>query len=595
MKGHTMFKRRSIALAMMTALGAAAAGCGGNGASPLPVGAPSAPAHGSNNVSLTILIPKAQPSARGQLSAGRLQPSYVSSSTQSLALTIKQNGVTALSKNVSLSVGSNPNCATVSGGIQCTIAIGLTSGSYTGTISTYDGPIVSGSPTGNLLSQGQSVPISVTAGQTDNIPVVLDGVPASITIVPASGSTIVGSTYGGFTLQSTAKAMTINAYDADGNVILGSGAPTYTAAATGGITVTQPTLGSPNQITLSGTSGQSGTLTVTAAAPNGGYSCSSSGVVCTATASLSTWPHHLFVANDSTLSVYTTSDDVNWSLVNTNSNGVSSPEGIAAGPDGTVFVANDPNFIGTPNVAVFPPPYTATPAADTSGISYPNDLKVTSGGTLLVADGSNIDKFVSPWTGTPTHISASVSRGIAIDSSGDAFGGNLYGPTILYSAPSYTSATTINSSFGESIAVAPDNTLFVGDYTTQAVYVYAPPYTGTPVKVNLPAEGGSTYMQPVSLTADSNGNLWVDAARSGSCPCYNYLLEFQKPFSGTETPTVAIPANFQNLQETITADASGDVIGAAGSSVLVINSSGTTTATITSGVSFAESVTYIRK
>jgi len=560
---------------IVTATLLAACGGGGTGSlAPAKTATKTTIAPGQGTLALTISIP--HPTAA---SASKRSAAYISSSTQSIAITIASTAP-VLQEAVGLTPASNPNCTTVSSTTTCGITIPLSAGSFSATFATYDGPVVSGAATGNLLSQGQSIPVTVTAGQTNTVTATLDGVPTSITIAPSSGSTITGTQSGGFTVPYSAQGLTIEALDADGNVILGAGAPTFAVTATATkYTVTQPASGTPNQITLESATGGSGTLSVTATPPDGGFSCSATGVVCTASATLASTLHEFFAVSRSALYEYTSPDNQTWTLAATNATSIANPSSIAAMPNGDVIVLNagepafPPIIPGSPaTLLIFAPPYTSAPTVN-SNVSVPSIGGQMSGaadasGNLVFTDAPNLGVLAPPYTGTPTFTSNPDGGFLALDPAGDAVTSSFNG-TFFLTAPSYASSTTISSTVGGVAAVSANGTLAIAN--TNVPYelsISAAPYvTSIPTVISLP-------YQPGGLTFDSNGNLWVYIADGA------HVQKYAAPFSSGESPAFDIVSG--NQPAPLTADSSGDVFAVTSySSVTEFGPSGTTVTTIT--------------
>ncbi|NNM92182.1 MAG: hypothetical protein HKL92_02470 [Candidatus Eremiobacteraeota bacterium] len=245
-------------------LTAGLAGCGGGGsggAGPAAVlpGGPGLPSTGAAaNAHVVISIPK--PSA----STGRT-PAYVSPATQSISVAV--DGGTPTVQNLS---SSSPNCSSAGTAypMNCTVPVSATAGSHTLTFITYDQP----NAAGNKLS-ANSISVTFVAGQNPAIPVVLAGVPASFQVASAttmSSSSISGSatTGYGFLMASTSKILIVT-LDADGNYIVGPGAPTIAASLTGvtagsGIAIAPAGGGNPNLFTLASTGAGSAALALTA-------------------------------------------------------------------------------------------------------------------------------------------------------------------------------------------------------------------------------------------------------------------------------------------------------------------------------------------
>ncbi len=253
-----------LSFVFATLLTAGLAGCGGGGAGgsgPAAVipGSPGLPSTGAAaNAHVVISIPKTS------ASTGRV-PAYVSPATQSISVAI--DGGTPTVQNLS---PSSPNCSSAGATypLNCTVPVSATAGTHTLTFITYD----QANAAGNQLS-ANSISVSFVAGQNPAIPVVLAGVPASFQANPVtaiSSTPIVGSITAGYQFLMGASAkMLINALDADGNYIVGPGAPTIAASVTGattgsGITIAPAGGGNPNLFTLASTGAGSATLALSA-------------------------------------------------------------------------------------------------------------------------------------------------------------------------------------------------------------------------------------------------------------------------------------------------------------------------------------------
>ncbi|HTA38569.1 MAG TPA: hypothetical protein VK760_05815, partial [Candidatus Acidoferrales bacterium] len=163
-----MFHARRV-LALPLAAGLVLAGCSnagpaGSGRSGLVPATSPAAVRGRTTTTLTIHIPKRV--------RGRLHAHFVSPSTQSASIFIAPNaGCTActpaLTQKIGLTAGSK-SCATNATGVTCTIVFVLKPGSYTGSMTTYDGALnASGNPTGSALSEAQSFPLNVISGKAN--------------------------------------------------------------------------------------------------------------------------------------------------------------------------------------------------------------------------------------------------------------------------------------------------------------------------------------------------------------------------------------------------------------------------------------------
>jgi virginiamycin B lyase len=152
---------------------------------------------------------------------------YISAATKSIGIVIQQVGSPS---STTLNAGltpSSPGCSVVSGATVCTLKLALVPGDYTSTFTTYDGPLVSGSPTGQKLSANQAVEFTITGGSPNELNATLDGIPASAAISLVNGSALTGSS-GTFALskcETSPQPVNVVAVDADGYSIIGAGAP----------------------------------------------------------------------------------------------------------------------------------------------------------------------------------------------------------------------------------------------------------------------------------------------------------------------------------------------------------------------------------
>ncbi|NNM99584.1 MAG: hypothetical protein HKL91_07290 [Candidatus Eremiobacteraeota bacterium] len=249
---------KRLIFAASVALSLALVGCGGSagagGAAALPGAGTALP---TTDARVVITIPQ-----RAGTSAGSRAPAYVSPSTQSLTVAI--DGGTPTAQN--LTPGS-PNCSV--GGplsaLTCTVPIAATPGSHTFTFTTYDG--LGG--TGNALSTN-AVTQTIVANQTNSIDVTLAGVPVSLQVfVLGSGTGISGIVTSGLQVAGAVSIpLSVAPLDADGNIIIGPGAPTLAASITGATpglgTTVAPNAANPNEFTVSALAAGSGTFSVTA-------------------------------------------------------------------------------------------------------------------------------------------------------------------------------------------------------------------------------------------------------------------------------------------------------------------------------------------
>ncbi len=159
---------------------------------------------------------------------------YISPATKSLAITIvSASGVTS-KHDVDLTPASNPNCTKTG----CTIAFAAAAGRYTYAFAAFDGLLgPTGNPTGHELSAALKIPVTIRAGRQNVIGVTLDGIPASVALVPSPSSDLTGSGQAyalskcySHTANQQSQSVSVLGIDADKNFILGAGAPAASLA-----------------------------------------------------------------------------------------------------------------------------------------------------------------------------------------------------------------------------------------------------------------------------------------------------------------------------------------------------------------------------
>jgi len=373
-------KRSLVTRCCAIVLAAGLAACSGGGSqSALP--STGGAATGATGASLQITVPFAAGSG-----VGSKTPAYVSTGTQSVKIVATPNGgcgtCTVGGQTVTANLNaSNPNCATGANGLTCTIAFALAPGAYTLGIATYSGTVSGGNPGGTLLSEDQSVALTVVSGANTVVAAILDGVPVSFDLVPTQGALIKNAMTGYYHAEAWNAPMTISiiARDAAGAAIIGPGAPIYSAtfnnagnnwtnvAINGGtITATSPNY---RQATL--------VINATATSPE----CASAGAVCSASMNINI-DQEMAVASrpNNTVMVYTVG--VPNTPVATVTQGVNGPTFVLFDAGGNLIVCNG----GNNTVTEYAPPYTGAPIATMStGISTPQGMAIDSGGDIGVA------------------------------------------------------------------------------------------------------------------------------------------------------------------------------------------------------------------
>ena len=498
------------------------AGCGGGGGTTVPSGALQAAGHDRSAVRFTIAIPKATGTASTQR-----RPRYVSPATASMTVNVVTDpgGTSVVSETVALTTTSS-GCSSTLASTLCTLTIALAPGSYDASISTADA-------SDTELSAGQLVDFTIVQGQTNTVALTLSGIPAALQVF-GGALAVYGSRSTGFTLYGiAAQPLVVEALDADGNVIVGPGSPTFAVASVSGsgFTIANPTTSSPNRVTLTppGTNGTTEAFSLTAAYGDG--TCALSGAVCSATFSVKNDVQTLFVANHGQDTVMEYAAPYTGTPT-TISNGVVVADALAMNAAGDLFVANY-----EAGVTEYAPPYTGAPTTISSGVNEADALTLDAAGDLFVANyGANtVTEYAPPYTGGPTTISNGVlePRALALDGAGDLFVANGYGNTVtVYASPYAGSPTTISSGIDDpfSLALNGAGDLFVANVFA-AVTEYAPAYTALTTTIS------TGVSQPDAVAVNGAGDLFV--VNEGT----NRVTEYAPPYTGSPMVTISDNVN----------------------------------------------------
>jgi hypothetical protein len=508
-----------------------------------------------------------------------------------------------------LPVGTGSNCTAAGASMQCTLVEPLSPGNYTVAVSVYGGPNASGPLFGPVTTSAFAVsakqPNAAVGFAIGGIPAAVELSGASFAVHPAAGS--------GFTIYSeSAQPFVANVEDANGNDIVGPGAPTFavtTSGATGGAwQVTAPTAQAPNSLSLDPPATIS-SASVTVTAQYGDGTCAQAGAVCSATFPVANDLQLLFVANCTGSCNSKSASGVPGSVTMyappyggaptaTILNGVVQPIALLTDASLNLYVANA--FGGSSNagsVTIYAPPYTGQPTTISTGIDNPGALALDPSGNLWVANqagnglNGTIAEYVPPFTGPPVRTIANVTgvpTALAFDPQGNLFVGN--GSSLLEYAPPYggTPATVVSSlSVANGFSIDSSGDLYYVD-SNGAVDLFTPPYSGPPMQ--LQRVSGTLGLL---ATFQAGGLLFVPDS-SGN------VQQYVAPFTG---PPQGI-AQSSSTARGIAVDGAGNVFvgycgsgcGNAGTDSVTIYSppySGTP-ATVTSGIAAPSAITLSR-
>jgi hypothetical protein len=507
--------------------------CGGGSGS---MTGPSQPIPAAPSEALTPLTLRIDRPASATNAVKRAQ--YVSPATQSLVYVITDpsgNAVTGGSGYVNLTTASN-YCSSA-GALQpltCSVSLPIAiaqTGTYTFNVATYDAQqsascTPAGTPacSGTLLSRA-SIGSTLTVGAANSVSLTLAGVPASIRIFPASNLTMTSGTT--FSIAGAgAHPFLAQALDADGNVIVGTGAPSFTISLSGFPgTLTQPSSSSPNQFSItppSSFTSSLGTLTATASYGTGSTDgCAQSGAVCSASATIEM--RELLAFNG-------------FNGVELVADGYRQPIQTFSGvlSKGSTFDSNGNLFsVGLAKVYEFPVPFaTASPSASVANPAGSNVARVFSDAsshifTVGSALGGTLERYPSPLAAPTTLWSNSADDG-AIDSAGNAV---LAAGGLVIVAPAGSAQTISNATADyQIVAVRSDDAIAAWDLSNGVIDLYTKPYGSTP-NASVP------FTDVVrGMAFDPSGNLYIADATAST------IARIPSSFTAVSATALALPS-----------------------------------------------------
>lgn len=193
---------------------------------------------------------------------------------------------------------------------------------------------------------------------------------------------------------------------------------------------------------------------------------------------------HLYVTNtaSNTVTVYRAGKTT---VTKTYSQGLSGPDGVVVGTDGTVYVAN----LNANNVVAYAKG-SMTPTSTYAGLTFPIGVTLDAQNNLYVAYGGGVEEFPSgSTTGKNLGISLAIASGIAIDKKDDIVVANQIPPGVYVFPQGATQPSKVFGQEGDPNPIAfltNRKRLFVGEPLSNTINVYAYP-SGT--KVNAITNG----------------------------------------------------------------------------------------------------------
>ena len=538
-----------------------AGGCAGaSGGSPIP-GAQLSPAARNagtaarkGRIVVRVKVPKR--THRG----GVRSPRYLSPATQSMTLAF--TGPTTVPQETLNLTPASPNCSATLSGTSCSYVFSLAPGSYTAMIATYDNVVPA---QGKELSAAQAAPFTIVAGAVNTINLSLSGVPMQVVVAPATTASQVTPT-GSIDLLGTAtRPFIVEALDADGNIIVGPGSPTFSVSQTSGallLGLGQPTAGAPNAFTVTPPAFSSATATVKATASYAGQvtdGCTQPNAVCNVSV---TFDMQNLVAGggNSGITIYKGASTVPFATI---TNFANQPSALAFDKTADLFVATClrgcSNGSSVDSVQMYRPPYTGVPVSIVNGIVGPRTMLFDASGDLFVANcgacflglTDSVTEYAPPFTAASTPV-ATISTGVhdpgalLLDSSNDLFVANCAScvgagsDTVGEFASPYTGAPTsigagsLSGPLG--IGLDASSNLYVANDFSNNVVQFAPPYTAVAFTL---INGVSS---PAALALDPAGDLFVAMGN-------NKVQVYTTPVSALSNPNPSITSGVQNPHE----------------------------------------------
>ncbi|MBV8489497.1 MAG: hypothetical protein JO199_03130 [Candidatus Eremiobacteraeota bacterium] len=486
---------------------------------------------------------------------------FVSPSTK--ALTIRWTGPSSGNVVAGLTP-SSPQCQTSGTVTVCTVGVALptcptVANCYTASLSTYDAvACTSGGctipPSAKQLSALAGVTFPVTS-TTTSLSFTLQGIPASVAVAPAIGSAITGSQAAGFELSHCAapQAMTVTGIDADGNTIVGPGAPGVMLASSDPSVVGVTSAGGPSNVFVVSVVKVSGpgsvTLRATAAAGE------RSGVTTPASADV----------KFATTGIGLCNQVQEYHLPSTSS----LPLGITAGSDGALwFVEASANHIGrippdatvaNPKITEYPLPSAGDPvriAAGPDGALWFTECATAKIGRIPTnatpGSSAQITEYATPTTNShPAGIAAGPDKALWFVECGSEYDGQVGRiPTTATPAnPKITEYPFPNSGvIPTEIALGPDGAMWITEFNTSKLARI--PLNATPgsssgiTEYPLP----SNNQKPNGLASDPSGKLWF-ALQNGDA--IGYLPDTATPGSSAQFNVISISESYTGPEEIV--------------------------------------------
>ncbi len=519
---------RSISTAALVV----ASACSSHGTSSVLPGGPAtvAPAKGSvASANLSIVVPRSGAST----SSNRRRPMWVSPSSAQLKVAVNSGQATVYGLTANA-----PGCSVVVANITCTFSVAAPAGNDSFALTLLDSA-------GNVLSQNV-VNATLAAGVATPVNVTLNGVPATAVIVPGQNATIDGTATPAFHVPGLfPQPIELEALDADGNVIIGPGAPKFTAPTVSSgsafATIAPQNFGDPNAYLLKAVDGTAAGQTVTLSTTAQGIPLNDG----TTSAPISgnqnfTFTPAIAVAGGPAIIVYSLESGKPIVGLPICSGGcpASFATGIAIDSLGTMYVSwtsslglslghrvsvYDPGSLGVTRVLDIPQGVTGAVgvAVDKNNMLYVVNV---AAGRLLHRTPPSVTEYArganSPtFQIRPGFAGLNDPTGVAVDGSGNVYVADNSGANAsvdVYGPGNQTTAirTLSDPRLGLAASIVADNggNVYVSDVTNKDLAYFPAGSTSASAIIT----DGSFAVEPAGMMIDPSGNLWVSISGSTS-------------------------------------------------------------------------------
>ena len=481
---------------------------------------------------------------------------YVSGSTGSVTIAVYDSTHEHLYAQLTANTvpGFGGCTAEVVNQFTCTFGIAAPAGIDAFDVTAFDNVGGTGAP----LSLVADRLAKIVGGKANSIPMVLDGIPKAIDISLAATSPLAADplnaenfTFAGIG-PNAAQVLSVQAEDAEQNVIVGPGAPAFAMQSNDPNDVSiAPVAGSPNTFKVTPLHPTSVPIQLTVqATPLGG-----SGPAIYAQFPLQITPV-LYVANSATNTI---SEYASWStspiLTIPATAGLANPFTMKVDGSGNLYVAN---LVVGPmgSIKVFPPG--ATVASRTiSGLSGPDvGLAIDASGDIFVSEavgGIDVKEFTPAGGSTPSRTLSSTTSptgintpaGLAIDAAGNLYvanNGGSIGVAVFAPGTSTTPSFTFNAGTSKPYYDAFDaaGNLYVSNYGGDDVTEYSPPFSHA-TAVHRTFGSNLTTVKPLAIAVDSLSDVYIGLG-SGTVVEYDSSGAVVRTISsvGSTIPSLAV-------------------------------------------------------